>query len=74
MEDPRGPMRRIVAVEPTSACTWVTFDCGHISEMNQIYTYKVGALSNCFHCGPHGTKPVGAKHYATQRPVQMGGR
>lgn len=61
--DPRGPVQHITAVEveETPSRTWVTLDCGHISEMNQIYTYKIGAEMHCFHCGPFGSKAKGVK-------------
>lgn len=59
MNDPRGPVRTITAVgevrratAPTIGdCTPVNLSCGHVSEMNWIFQYKVGAYCRCFQCG-----------------------
>lgn len=59
--DPRGPIQKVVAVEVTAGPTWLTLDCGHISQWNPIYTYQVGEECRCFHCGPNGSKPKGVK-------------
>lgn len=51
--DPRGPERKIVKVEPdpNGGATRVTLDCGHVREFNQIYHYELGSRSRCLTCG-----------------------
>lgn len=60
-DDPRGPVRTITAVgeyrQSTTAlggCIPMTLSCGHISEGNFTFSYRVGDPSRCFECGPHG--------------------
>lgn len=48
--DPRGPLRKTLAVEPDTQGTLVQLECGHVRILNQIYTYKVGDLQRCFEC------------------------
>jgi hypothetical protein len=50
--DPRGPNRKIVSVEidPQGGFTKLHLDCGHVSEVNQIYTYLEGDDSRCMTC------------------------
>jgi hypothetical protein len=51
--DPRGPLVKIVAVEePTyeKPRVTLTLSCGHTTEPNPIYHYKVGADYRCFKC------------------------
>jgi len=55
--DPRGPLRTITKVQQTRSATLVTHDCGHVCSRSQIYSHKVGALSRCLFCGPHGLEP-----------------
>lgn len=62
--DPRGPLRKIVAVDPPSierpACiTYLTLSCGHVSESNGIYSYKVGADCRCFACRKENNDDAG---------------
>lgn len=49
--DPRGPTRTIVSIRESGGPTLITKDCGHTSEYANHFTYKVGALIHCFHCG-----------------------
>ncbi len=51
-KDPRGPIVRIIAVEesPSGGATIIATSCGHRSEVNQIYSYRVGSESRCFKC------------------------
>ena len=49
-KDPRGPNRTIAKVEPTTNCTKVSLDCGHVAEANQVYTYRVGDNYRCIRC------------------------
>lgn len=53
-QDPRGPIRRIVAVDSVNTehpdHTAVTLDCGHIRKFNPIYHYKVGSDARCLAC------------------------
>lgn len=44
--DPRGPIQKIVQVEPV-----IVLDCGHKPDLNPIYTYRVGDDCRCFACG-----------------------
>src|ERR1019366_4144203 len=62
-DDPRGPMRTITAVgeyrksiDGSGGCIPVTFDCGHIAELNFTFSYRVGDTLHCFACGPHAPK------------------
>lgn len=48
--DPRGPERTIVAVKHTTSVALVTLSCGHVSNCNQIYTYKIGGRHRCLRC------------------------
>lgn len=53
IKDARGPYRKVTAVDrdPEGGLTLVTFGpCGHVSGLNQIYTYRVGAEMHCFKC------------------------
>lgn len=50
--DPRGPMRRIVAINERSDGTAITCDCGHTYNRAQHFTYKIGADIRCFSCLP----------------------
>jgi hypothetical protein len=50
MNDPRGPLRKILAIDRRPDGTRVTLDCGHAAVWNQIYTYEVGATGRCFKC------------------------
>jgi hypothetical protein len=55
--DPRGPMRKVVAVGVTVETNHhVTFECGHQTEMAQHFWYKVGSEMHCFQCGPLARK------------------
>jgi hypothetical protein len=51
MNDPRGPMRTILAVDSQSSVALVKLDCGHIAECNPIFHYVVGESLHCFNCG-----------------------
>jgi hypothetical protein len=48
--DPRGPMRRIVAIVERSDGTAITCDCGHTYDRAQHFTYKIGADIRCIEC------------------------
>ena len=50
-QDPRGPERRIVAVDcsPTTH-TAVTLSCGHVGEWVAHHSYRVGDRAHCFAC------------------------
>lgn len=52
--DPRGPLRTIVAVQRESYAALVTLSCGHVNELNQIYSYKIGEDVRCFTCAGEG--------------------
>lgn len=52
--DPRGPERKITAVQSGTGLTVVTLDCGHTAELNQIYTYRVGERCRCLKCRKEG--------------------
>lgn len=54
-QDPRGPLRNIIAIERWTGVTLLTLDCGHVGEFNQIFHYKLGHPIRCFFCGPHGS-------------------
>ena len=48
-KDPRGPQRKIVEIKDK----WkgvILLSCGHVANLNPIYTYKVGADCRCFAC------------------------
>lgn len=49
--DPRGPVRKIIAVKESAGPTLVTKDCGHTSECANHFTYSVGASIHCYACG-----------------------
>ncbi len=50
--DPRGPIRTIATVTPSSSATFVTYEeCDHAGHMNRTMTYKVGSRLRCFSCG-----------------------
>jgi hypothetical protein len=51
--DPRGIHQKQtrVLVDPNGGTTLVQFECGHISEMAQHFTYKIGDVRFCFKCG-----------------------
>ena len=51
--DPRGILRKIVAVDDTSQsdATLITFDCGHTSSMANHFHYKIGSNTHCYQCG-----------------------
>jgi hypothetical protein len=62
--DPRGPSRKIVAVDRNVVDnvvgpTLITKDCGHTGEYANHFTYKVGASLHCFACrdARDNTKP-----------------
>lgn len=48
--DPRGPLRRITAIQESAGPTLITKECGHTSEHANHFTYKVGADIHCFDC------------------------
>jgi hypothetical protein len=48
--DPRGPMRRIVAIVERTDGTAITCDCGHTYDRAQHFTYKIGADIRCIEC------------------------
>jgi hypothetical protein len=48
--DPRGPLRTVVKVEPTPKITRITFDCGHVGQFAQHFTYRVGSQMRCIRC------------------------
>lgn len=48
--DPRGPVRRIVAIKEGDGPTLITADCGHTGEYANHFTYKIGASIHCFDC------------------------
>jgi hypothetical protein len=50
--DPRGTRRKVIQVaeDPNGGLTRVSFECGHTSELNQIYHYEVGSELHCFKC------------------------
>ena len=48
--DPRGPERSLEAIEYTARCTLITLSCGHVSECNAIYAYKIGSTSRFMKC------------------------
>ncbi len=50
MNDPRGPIRTITAIEERSDATLLTLDCGHVATCNQIFHYKIGASERCTFC------------------------
>lgn len=51
--DPRGIRQKQVRVieDPNGGTTLVQFECGHISEMVNHFTYKVGDTRFCLKCG-----------------------
>lgn len=49
--DPRGPKQPITAIDRQSDGTYVTLECGHVRQFNQIFTYSIGELANCLQCG-----------------------
>jgi len=51
-KDPRGPMRTIVEVVTSAGPTLLTLSCGHVGTFANHFTYKVGAETHCFQCGP----------------------
>ena len=60
MDDPRGPFRTVIKVEPCvqrddGTSTMITFSCGHVNPFNSTFHYIVGEEMRCFHCGPHST-------------------
>lgn len=56
--DPRGPQRKIVAVEEVHTPVQdgilykvrVTLDCGCVHEPNPTFSYRVGDRDRCFRC------------------------
>jgi len=48
--DPRGPLRKITAVEFGARGTEVSTDCNHSYKRNAIFTYTVGAMIRCYEC------------------------
>ena len=49
--DPRGPSRRIIAIEQGSGPTMLTKECGHRTPYANHFTYRLGDTVNCFTCG-----------------------
>lgn len=58
--DPRGPSRIVTGIVERTDGTAITRDCGHTSDCNQAFTYKLGARMHCFQCRecPENLKPV----------------
>jgi hypothetical protein len=55
MTDPRGPIRKILAVEVPTAennhgYTVLTLSCGHKANANPIFSHSVGEDRNCLLC------------------------
>jgi hypothetical protein len=52
MNDPRGPIKVAIKVEPcpNGGPTAVTLSCGHTRNFNAIYTYCVGEQHRCLAC------------------------
>jgi hypothetical protein len=50
MNDPRGPVRQIKAIEERSDATLLTLSCGHVGRFNQIFHYKIGEDCRCVRC------------------------
>jgi hypothetical protein len=50
--DPRGPVRRIIAVnrDPNTGRVTVTLDCGHVRERVSHFSYNVGDTDRCYGC------------------------
>lgn len=48
--DPRGPVRRIVALDKRTDGTRADLDCGHTADLNQIFHYRVGDEQRCIRC------------------------
>lgn len=49
-KDPRGPVRKIVAVTSTNKAAEVMLDCGHLRLLNPCFSYRVGDDCNCLPC------------------------
>jgi len=54
MSDPRGPIREITKIEDTFSEVKLHLNCGHISLVNPIYSYKAEKTSHCIHCLDEG--------------------
>ncbi len=48
--DPRGPLRIVTDVKTSAGPTLVKFSCGHVAELNNTFSYRVGAEGRCFKC------------------------
>ena len=48
--DARGPVRRVVSIEETSAATFLTLACGHRGSHAQHFIYRVGETSRWYRC------------------------
>lgn len=51
MNDPRGPIQKIVSVEKRPDAALVGLSCGHVARLNQIFSYRIGDYCHCFQCG-----------------------
>jgi hypothetical protein len=61
--DPRGPMRKLTKIEEIytpakdrdgdciTLKVFLYYDCGHVSETNPTFSYRVGTDHHCYHCG-----------------------
>lgn len=52
-DDPRGPLRVIVAKGPhPETAHHVLLECGHCPDLVSHFCYTVGERLHCFQCGP----------------------
>lgn len=51
MNDPRGPLREVVASEYGDEYNLVTFECGHVGKQTSHHAKpKVGTTDRCYQC------------------------
>jgi len=50
MNDPRGPVRTILAIAFAVDGTTLTLYSGHTADVNQVFTYKIHATTRCSKC------------------------
>lgn len=63
MNDPRGPVRQIVAIEERTDATLLKLSCGHVGRFNQIFHYKLGHDCHCVQCSDGFTSETERAEY-----------
>ena len=46
----RGPLRKLVEVGGDFAHPTFRLSCGHVADLNPVFSYKVGSDHSCYQC------------------------